>query len=67
MGLIEEPSPYYLLIILVLALFKKYVLYPLEVMQPSSRSSRIYEATLTLIFFLYSVHIIAYIYFGFRL
>ena len=46
MGLIEEPSPYYLLIILALALFKKYVLYPVDAMRPNTGPSRIYEAGL---------------------
>lgn len=67
MGLIEEPSPYYLLIILALALFKKYVLYPVEAMRPNTGPSRIYEAVLTVIFVLYSAYIIAYYYFGIKL
>lgn len=64
MGLVSEPTPYYLLIILVLALFKRYALYPAGLMRPHSKSSRIYEAILTVLFFVYSAYVLAYRYFG---
>lgn len=67
MCIVDEPSPYYLLIILALAFAKKYILYPLAVIQPNSRPARVYEFVLMVFFFLYATYLIAYEYWGFRI
>ena len=66
-NIIEEPSPYYLLIFVVLLLLNRFFLTNFAFAKKGGVFSIAYETIVLALFWLYAFYMIAYQYHGFRL